>query len=402
MNIKNRINYETRKMVEGLITSQQVKNWLTEKILYKQCSYLTATDSVQIKYLYEWIKFHYPSISMWSGESTLGTDMICKESGVSVPVRNMNSFKIAFKLKKNLILVNFENSSVLTNDLDIGKFYMQIFIFGKNRKHIKSNLIEYLKKAITAKQLNLNFHQVLYNITYSDDKNELVYSSIIAQSRALDSLFFDNDICNDIIDIMNSWDKNTALYSEKGIIHKTGILLQGSPGTGKSTLVQAISSHFGYNIVNIDLTQWNKIDIVEVAETINADKATYIILLEEIDTLFSSRNNEISDEEKKGISKMLQFLDSSISPNSVVFIATTNYPDRLDPALIRKGRFNHIINVTGITKEETAIKMAKSFGLAKKDIADLVENLDLSTPLSQATFQQMIIDKIREAEMEEN
>lgn len=56
------------------------------------------------------------------------------------------------------------------------------------------------------------------------------------------------------------------------------------------------------------------------------------------------------------IKQLLQFLDSSQSPNNVIFIATTNYIDRLDHALVRKGRFDLKIELDDFNKD-TARKM---------------------------------------------
>ena len=91
------------------------------------------------------------------------------------------------------------------------------------------------------------------------------------------------------------------------------------------------------------MNSFKTLNVSMLTQSINADDKQYVILLEDIDTIFNSldRTSEnIDKEEKEIINKMLQFLDSNSSPNNVIFIATTNHIEKLDAAIVREGRFD--------------------------------------------------------------
>ena len=103
----------------------------------------------------------------------------------------------------------------------------------------------------------------------------------------------------------------------------------------------------------------------------------FIILLEDIDTMFPSlnREDEMDEKTRKVINKMLQFLDSSSSPNDVIFIATTNHYEKLDKAILRDGRFDFKIELSYIYESE-AYKMIESFGIDKDGIKEILNKME--------------------------
>ena len=71
-------------------------------------------------------------------------------------------------------------------------------------------------------------------------------------------------------------------------------------------------------------------------------------IIEEIDTIVNSRQNkELGEKEKVILSELLNFLDGPSSPDSCIIIATTNHIEKLDPAIIRSGRFDIKIDGKG-------------------------------------------------------
>ena len=65
-----------------------------------------------------------------------------------------------------------------------------------------------------------------------------------------------------------------------------------------------------------------------------------VVVLEDIDVLVSKRDNSVTSADKENFQALLQLLDGINSCKKTIFLATTNYIDRLDPALIRDGRFD--------------------------------------------------------------
>ena len=70
-----------------------------------------------------------------------------------------------------------------------------------------------------------------------------------------------------------------------------------------------------------------------------------------------------------------------------IFIATTNYKDKLDPALIRYGRFDIQIEMTKFD-ETRALQFLSLFGYGKKEL----EKLDITYPIAPATLQSKVLE----------
>src|SRR5699024_11001140 len=92
------------------------------------------------------------------------------------------------------------------------------------------------------------------------------------------------------------------------------------------------------------------------------------------------------------ISKLLTFLDSPQSPNNVIFVATTNFYDRLDKAVLRKGRFDIAEEMTDIHKE-AAYEMCRSFNLSDDDINKIMSKTEF--PVNPSTLQNSILNTFK-------
>lgn len=267
-----------------------------------------------------------------------------------------------------------------------------VSIYGKYaKKHI-----EEIKKLTTFTSLE---QLVIYNINGSDDEKETNFQSIISDlnPRDIDTLFYNGNTKEQIIKHIDSFFNNRSIYQSRNISYKTGILLYGDPGTGKSSIVSALACKYNLNIVLINMNTFVGLDTAMLKTCIEADDLTYIVLLEDIDTIFNiSREDgkEVDKDDRKVINKLLQFLDSNSSPSNVIFIATTNYIDRLDSALLRSGRFDLKINIGPINKEE-AIGMCKSFNCTEAQIDNIMSNYSDNDMINQSSLQGLILDEFK-------
>lgn len=253
---------------------------------------------------------------------------------------------------------------------------LKIYIFGKRSRIV----IERLEKVITKATMvsnELGIYDISSGIS-SEDKTggrnglHIVYNSL--QPRSMDTMYFSNGEKEVIINHISKFKDLYNFYHDRQLLYKTGILFYGVPGTGKSSLVKAIATTFNRSILNISIADFQYIDINKLVQSINTDKEQeYIVLLEDIDTLFLNREAETDTEARKVINKLLQFLDSNSSPNNVIFIATTNYVDRLDAALLRKGRFDIKVEIKQLNYEG-AVEYGRSFGLHDDVIKGILQN----------------------------
>ncbi|KAL8199659.1 hypothetical protein R6Q57_013227 [Mikania cordata] len=150
--------------------------------------------------------------------------------------------------------------------------------------------------------------------------------------------------------------KNEEEFQNKGIYCPKGVLLHGPPGTGKTLLAKAIAGEAG-----LPFFAANGTDFVEMFVGVAASRvkdlfassrsfAPSIIFIDEIDAIGSKRGGpDIGGggaEREQGLLQILTEMDGfKESTSQVLVIGATNRLDILDPALLRKGRFDKIIRV---------------------------------------------------------
>ncbi len=140
-------------------------------------------------------------------------------------------------------------------------------------------------------------------------------------------------------------------YRERGVPYRRGYLLSGPPGCGKTSLVLALASYFCRPIYVLNLgDMWTDSKLFSAICTVPANG---VLLIEDVDIAGRARGVKLESKpkrryEKDGSNKsnmttmsgLLNGIDGVISKDGRLLIMTTNYPDRLDAALIRPGRID--------------------------------------------------------------
>lgn len=290
---------------------------------------------------------------------------------------------------KQIIRIKKHNSFIyvsgVTKDTNQNEMHSNIliYIFGKGAYKTKA-YIDY-------KFRNFNDAELINYAVTASKRGTDSYWNCIANDippRTFDTLFFDNNVIGSVKGHLDKWLSNIDIYKSRNLNFKTGILIHGPAGTGKSSLAVAIASYLKCNLISIDMATFDDLDITDLTGSINADKDRYVVFLDEIDVVFKSRDENITDAQRERTTKLLTFLDSANSPSNVVFVATTNYFDRLDAAVTRKGRFDLVVHVDNLTKG-TAEKMCEGFGTSMEDIQ--IEPLS-NGKYNPATLQSAILD----------
>ena len=182
--------------------------------------------------------------------------------------------------------------------------------------------------------------------------------------------------------------KSPNRYQSLGGRVPHGILLAGSPGTGKTLLAKAIAGEAGVPFFSISGS-----DFVEMFVGVGASRvrdmfeqakknAPCIIFIDEIDAVGRQRGAGLggsNDEREQTLNQLLVEMDGFESNHTVIVIAATNRPDVLDPALQRPGRFDRqvVVPLPDIRGREQILKVH-----AKK--VPLDESVDL-TSLARGT-----------------
>lgn len=140
--------------------------------------------------------------------------------------------------------------------------------------------------------------------------------------------------------------ENEDFYNENGIPYHLGILLHGEPGTGKTKFVRVLAGIIGYEVHIIKT-------VVELSSIPKRDKI--VIVIEEADAILPKRKtgeeagDALSNKLDKDVSEALTELDGIVQSHGRIIIMTTNYPDKLDPAIKRPGRMDIKIELKYIT-----------------------------------------------------
>jgi chaperone BCS1 len=304
--------------------------------------------------------------------------------------------KFILKVAKNTYMYvdGKVDKCVLAEDIKYSK-ELYIYIFGKKAYAVWKNISKCIHESGGGDD---DYLTNMYSIVGTPGRNgtgSWTCSFSTIRPRPIDTLFFRDDIKEKITSHLDRWLVNEDIYNERGLIFKTGILLYGKAGTGKSSMAAAIADYLHYGLVTIDAQTFNYMNIPDIVGTINSDNNRYVILIDEIDTLFASRDNEdASDEQKKNTAKLLSFLDSPQSPNNVVFVATTNYIDRLDEALTRKGRFDLIQEFVNLDYK-AAKDMCKSFNLSSSVAESIIRTFKDVNDINPVELQDKILQQIK-------
>jgi proteasome regulatory subunit len=144
------------------------------------------------------------------------------------------------------------------------------------------------------------------------------------------------------------------LFIDVGVEPPTGILLYGPPGSGKTLIAKAVASRANATFLRMSGSELVQKYVGEGARLVRdvfqmaKDKAPCIVFIDEIDAVGGHRTHDGttgSAEVNRTMVQLLSELDGFEERGEVKIIAATNRIDLLDPALLRPGRFDRIIEI---------------------------------------------------------
>lgn len=204
-----------------------------------------------------------------------------------------------------------------------------------------------------------------------------------------------------IVDIEKFWNR-ADIYKKMNFVHKRGILLYGDPGCGKSGIIQLCTKHLIQNMsgIVINITNGDQIDhyqsIVGPLREVEPERPL-IVILEDIDS--------IAGEGSWSTSMLLNLLDGIKQIDNVVYIATTNYPEKLEERITnRPSRFDRRYEIDlpndsvrrayitaklgdeGISKSELDLWVKETKGMSLAHLRELI----ISVSAMGNTFEDTI------------
>ncbi len=185
--------------------------------------------------------------------------------------------------------------------------------------------------------------------------------------------------------------KNPQAFEKMGIRPIRGILLIGAPGTGKTMLAKAVATERESNLISIKgpeiLSKYVGESEKAVREVFRKAKmaAPCIVFIDEIDAITTIRSSDSSDSmvTERVVDTLLTEMDGLQEMKNIVVIAATNRPDMIDPALLRPGRFDKIVEIPMpdlVTRHEILKVHTRRMPLAKDvDLEELAKQTELYT-----------------------
>lgn len=296
---------------------------------------------------------------------------------------------IQFLCADKLTICSVKFINVADNDDDgkvVSNKNVKISFIGKNAtKYIKP-----IYKLIIQQSLNIDF----------DHNDGFIYMSKLNGTSKLYLNSFKDIIMDNkeelLINPLKKFLESKDLYQKYHINYNLGVLLYGQPGCGKTTIFKAIINtcieYYSVSKCNVyyldlagELEHINR-GIDTIAKYVSGDDDIRIVLMEEVDSIFPNDRDNMNQQSKDKLNLLLQFLDGTASPNNTIFVATTNFYDKLDEAFKRDGRFNIKVEVEPF-KEKQAKEMCDKFEV---DYSILEE---VKYPINPTTLQKHIFFK---------
>ena len=162
--------------------------------------------------------------------------------------------------------------------------------------------------------------------------------------------------------------KHPKKFKDMGAKIPKGVLLLGSPGTGKTLMARAVAGEAGVPFFNISGSELVEMFVGVGASRVRdlfkqaAKSAPAIVFIDEIDAVGRHRGAGLGgghDEREQTLNQILVEMDGFETDTNIIVIAATNRPDVLDPALLRPGRFDRRVtmDLPDINEREAILTM---------------------------------------------
>mmetsp|Transcript_217 Transcript_217/g.202 ORF Transcript_217/g.202 Transcript_217/m.202 type:complete len:451 (+) Transcript_217:377-1729(+) len=159
------------------------------------------------------------------------------------------------------------------------------------------------------------------------------------------------DECREELSEIVDYLSNPEKYHSTGAKMPKGILMTGRPGTGKTLLAKAIAGEAGVKFYFNSGSDFEEVFVGLGAKRIRElfreakRNAPCIIFIDEIDALGASRKSKDFNYNRQSLNQLLVEMDGFEPKDNILVIGATNYPESLDHALKRAGRFDKVIDI---------------------------------------------------------
>lgn len=172
---------------------------------------------------------------------------------------------------------------------------------------------------------------------------------------------------NELVEIVDFL-KDPPKYTRLGGTAPKGVLLVGSPGTGKTLLAKAVAGEAGVPFFSMSAAEFVEMIVGVGAARVRdlfkqaREHAPAIVFIDELDAIGRARGQVAiggSSEQEQTLNQILTEMDGFSSREGIIVLAATNQPDVLDRALLRPGRFDRrvVVNLPDKSGREAILKV---------------------------------------------
>ncbi len=179
---------------------------------------------------------------------------------------------------------------------------------------------------------------------YEDGNHAVTFQDVAGIDEAKQELV-------EVVDFL----KNPEKYTRLGGMAPKGVLLVGSPGTGKTLLAKAVAGEAGVPFFSMNASEFVEMIVGVGASRVRdlfkraREEGPAIVFIDELDAIGRTRGagsySGANAEQEQALNQILTEMDGFSAREGVIVLGATNRPDVLDPALLRPGRFDRTVTV---------------------------------------------------------
>jgi len=317
-------------------------------------------------------------------------------------IANKKYLREVERLKKENILLK-RMPLFLATVLEIGPDYVLLRQHGNNQEFITTVPPELMEKIQANSRVAINNSLTIVRVLdRSVDVRAKVMELIEAPDVSYEQVGGLESQIQEIKETVELPLTNPEIFKDIGIEPPRGVLLYGLPGTGKTMIAKAVAHESKATFIHMSGSELVHKFIGEGAQLVRdifqmaREKAPSIIFIDEIDAVGSIRTHDGttgSAEVNRTMMQLLAEMDGFRTRGDIKIIAATNRIDILDPALLRPGRFDRIIEIP-MPSAAGRLKILEihSRKMKTEEDVDLIEIVKITEEASGADLHAIVVE----------